>query len=74
MRMTKNMLSVLEKIYKAQHQAGYVHMTTAYALERRELVQIGKIPKQMKTQGGDFPHLWASLTKKGKKFCEEKFG
>ena len=49
MRMTKNMLSVLEKIYKAQHQAGYVHMTTAYALERRELVQIGKIPKQMKT-------------------------
>lgn len=73
MRMTKNMLSVLEKIYKTPHQAGYVHMTTAYALEERDLVHLGRIPGRQRTTADAFPHLWASLTKKRKKFCKEKF-
>lgn len=74
MRMTKNMHSVLEKIYKTPHQAGYVHMTTAYALEERGLVHVGRVPSRQRTTADDFPHLWAFMTKKGKKFCEEKFG
>ncbi|MHB8769864.1 MAG: hypothetical protein ACYC7J_02615 [Syntrophales bacterium] len=71
--MTKNMLIKLRVIYKTEGQSGYVHMKTAYALEKIELVQVSRIPDKQRTQGGNFPQYWASLTQKGITFCEKKF-
>lgn len=72
--MTKNMLRILEMIYRSDPQEGYAQHSTAYALERAGLVSVGGVPNPERTQAGDFPHYWATLTDKGRHFCKSRFG
>lgn len=69
--MTPNMKKILKKLSQNPIKEVYVHYSTAYALQDLELVIIGKIPKKQMTTSGNFPQYIVTLTKKGRKYCEE---
>ena len=70
-RITKNMLLVLERLYRSPGNESHVHMTTVTALLKRGLITV---PRGQRTWGGNFPHEKVILSDKGRSFCKRNFG
>ncbi len=64
--MTKNMIAVMEKLYRSKENTGWVVYSTAVALEHMGLVLP---PRKQRTGGRGFPRYLLTLSAKGKAFC-----
>lgn len=68
-RLTPNMKVALERLYGSSGQSDFVVLSTALALERRQLVSMpAKLSRR--SSGGQFPEYKVSLTLTGQNWCE----